>query len=275
MRKLKQFDTLVLDQFEEDQFHLPAHSHNYYEIIYIVKGSGIHHLNANLLAYKSGDLFVISPDDEHYFDIKKRTGFVFIKFTDNYFNSNKKLSCDEFLLNTPENFMREKVLKENVLELDASCRLILKNTVENIMSYNGKTDISTSPIMFYQILSIFGLIKESISAMNLKMVGAGIDNDVIITYIHQNVYEPKLIQIKSIAVHFNISHTYFGTYFKRNFSITYRDYIHTLRIKLIEKRILSKQMSIKQIAHEFGFTDESHLSNYFKKKKNKRPSELI
>lgn len=275
MHKLYQFETLLLDEFEEDKFHLPTHSHTYYEIIYIVNGSGIHHLNANLLPYKAGDLFVLSPDDQHYFDIKERTRFIFIKFTDNYFDSNKKFSCDEFLLNTPESFMRDKVLKESVLVLGFPCSLILKNTIENIMSYRGKGDVSTSPIIFYQILSIFGLIKETLSSMNLKISGNGIDNDLVISYIHQNIYNPKLIQIKVIASHFNISESYFGTYFKRKFSISYRDYINTLRVKLIEKRILSKQMSMKQIAHEFRFTDESHLSNYFKKQKNIRPSQLL
>jgi AraC-like DNA-binding protein len=274
MPKLNQFETLVIDEFEEDKFHLPTHSHTYYEIIYIVKGNGVHHLNNNLLSYKTGDLFVISPDDEHYFDIKKSTRFVFIKFTDNYFNSNKKLSCDEFLLNTPENFMRDKSLKENVLKLDEPCKTILKNTIENITAYNSKTNVSTSPIVFYQVLSIFGLIKETMRCMNMQIIGTGIDNEQIISYIHQNIYNPKLVQIKSISRHFNIATTYFGTYFKRSFSITYRDYINNLRTKLIEKRFFNNQVPIKQIAYEFGFTDESHLSNYFKKQKNMKPSDF-
>jgi AraC-like DNA-binding protein len=274
MKKLNQFDTLVIDEFEEDKYHLPTHSHTYYEIIYIIKGNGIHQLNNNLLPYQSGDLFVISTDDEHYFDIKKRTRFFFIKFTDTYFNSNKKLSCDEFLLNTPENIMRDKSLKENVLKLDESCASILKNTIDNIRSYNCKANISTSPIAFYQILSIFGLIKESLQQQNIKITGSGIDNDQIISYIHQNIYNPKLVQIKTIADHFNISQSYFGTYFKRNFSISYRDYSNKLRVQLIEKRILNKQLSMKQIAYEFGFTDESHLSNYFKKQRNIKPSAI-
>ncbi|MFY0481140.1 helix-turn-helix domain-containing protein [Flavobacterium sp. PLA-1-15] len=42
----------------------------------------------------------------------------------------------------------------------------------------------------------------------------------------------------------------------------------------MKKRTVNNQMPIKQIAHEFGFTDESHLSNYFKKKKNIKPSEF-
>jgi AraC-like DNA-binding protein len=274
MRKLNQYDALVIDEFAEDKFHLPKHSHTYYEIIYITKGSGIHHLNKNLIAYKTGDLFVISPDDEHYFDIKKCTRFVFIKFTDSYFNSNKKLFCDEFLLNTPENFMRDKSLKEAVLKFDEPCKTILKNTIENINAYNCKTNVSSSPIIFYQILSIFGLIKETMRCINIKITGTGIDNDQIISYIHQNIYDPKQVQIKTIANQFNISDSYFGTYFKRNFSITYREYINKLRIQLIEKRISNNQMPIKQIAYEFGFTDESHFSNYFKKRKNIKPSDF-
>ena len=269
-----QFDTLEIDEFEEDKFHLPKHSHTYYEIIYIIKGSGIHRLNNNLLPYKSGDLFVLSTDDEHYFDIKKTTRFFFIKFTDTYFNSNKKLACDDFLLNTPENFMRDKSLKENVLKLNPACAAILKNTIDNIRAYNSIANISTSPIVFYQILSIFGLIKESLQQQHIKITGSGIDNNQIIAYIHQNIYTPKLVQIKTIAEHFSISPTYFGTYFKRNFSISYRDYTNKLRTQLIEKRILNKQLSIKQIAYEFGFTDESHLSNYFKKQRNLKPSEI-
>ena len=59
MPKLNQFKTLMIDEFEDEKFHLPPHTHTYYEIIYIKKGNGIHHLNNNLLPYKTGDLFVI------------------------------------------------------------------------------------------------------------------------------------------------------------------------------------------------------------------------
>jgi AraC-like DNA-binding protein len=274
MPKLNQFETLVIHEFEDEKFHLPSHSHTYYEIIYIKKGNGIHHLNKNLFPYKAGDLFVISPEDEHYFDIKKNTRFVYIKFTDNYFNSKQNLTCDDFLVNTPESFMRDKILKETVLKFGEPCKTILKNTVENIITYNRYIDVTTSPIVFYQILSIFGLIKETIRGMNLQMKSAHIDTEQIATYIHQNIYQPKLVQIKVIAEHFNIAPTYFSAYFKRTFAISYRDYINNLRTTLIEKRIHNNQLPIKQIAYEFGFTDESHLSNYFKKRKNMKPTDF-
>lgn len=274
MRKLNQFESLIIHEFEEEVFRLPEHSHTYYEIIYIKKGSGVHRLNDNLLPYKAGDLFVISPDDRHYFDIRKSTRFVFIKFTDSYFQSKKNLSCDDLLLHAPEDFMREKLLKENVLRLDDPCKTILKNTVENIAAYNCRTDVSASPIVFYQILSIFGLIKEALKDRNILLQGSAIDNKQIISYIHQYIYNPKAIQIKAISEHFNIAESYFSAWFKRNFAMPYREYTNTLRLQLIENRIAAKQLPMKQIAFEFGFSDESHLSNYFKKRKQLSPADF-
>src|SRR3978361_2140692 len=92
----------------------------------------------------------------------------------------------------------------------------------------------------------------------------------MISYINQHIYEPEKIQVKFIANHFNIAGNYFGAYFKRNFDLSYRDYVNQYRTKLIEKRIISGQLSLKQIASEFGFNDESHLSNYFKNRKQTR-----
>ncbi|WP_417366676.1 AraC family transcriptional regulator [Flavobacterium beibuense] len=275
MRRLNQFETLVIHEFEEDKFHLPAHTHTYYELIYIVSGYGIHELNDNMIPYKAGDLFALAPEDRHYFDIKSRTRFVYIKFTDSYFSSKKNLVTDDLVLNTPQSIMREKMLKETLLKLDEPCATILKNTVNNITAYNCRKDVSTSPIVFYQILSIFGLIRETVKGMELPIRGCTFNDNQVLSYIHENIYSPKSIQSKAIAQHFNIAQTYFSAYFKRNFGITYRDYINNLKVQLIEKRIAGKNMPIKQIAYEFGFTDESHLTNYFKKHKKMKPSEYV
>ncbi len=274
MKKLNQFESLLLDEFEEEKFHLPVHSHTYYELIYIVKGNGIHHLNQNLIPYQQGSLFAISPDDHHYFDIHNSTRFIFIKFTESYFSSKKNLFSDDLLINTPQQMMREKLLKEQILELDEPCSTVLKNTVSNITAYNCREDISASPIVFYQVLSIFGLIKEALGKMHKLQNGPQFSNNQVIAYIHQNIYTPNLIQSKAISQHFNIAPSYFSSWFKRNFKLSYRDYVNNLRTKLIEKRVSAGNIPIKQIAHEFGFADESHFSNYFKKKKQATPRDV-
>ena len=270
--KRKQFEPLEIDTFETSVFPFPRHSHTYYELVYIFKGYGNHHINQIVMPYKAGDLHLISPEDEHFFDIKKTTKFCFIKFNDSFFENNKHLSPDHLMAATPIHIMRNPLLKEERLVFDEPCRTILRNTVENIIYYNHFHKVSSSPMIFFQILSLFGLIREASLKLNLGMKQSTPQKEDLISYIHQNIYSPGLIRINTIAKHFNISHTYFGAYFKRNFGIPYRKYITDYKLKLIEKRINSGQMTMKQIAYEFGFTDESHLTNYFKKQTSISPT---
>ncbi|WP_183562741.1 AraC family transcriptional regulator [Mucilaginibacter sp. SP1R1] len=267
--KKRQFEPLAIRSFEESVFHLPQHSHTYYEIIYIHKGSGIHILNKNQLSYKAGDLFLISPEDEHNFDIKKQTHFTLIKFTDQFFNSGSQLTSQLPLIPNPEDMMRNKLLKEVKIVFDEPSSLILKNTVENIVAVNP-AEVATSPFMFYQILSIFGLIKQAINKLDANLGNCHYPprKEELISYLHQHIYEPEKILIKNVAAYFNIAPNYFSSWFKRNFDISYRDYVNAYRTKLIELRVGTDRLTLRQIADEFGFTDVSHLSNYFKKKTN-------
>ncbi len=270
--KKTQFDPLVINEFEEMEFHLPAHGQTYYELVYIVKGAGMHQLNNNYLPYRSGDLFVISPDDEHYFKIWTCTRFVIIKFTDSYFGSRKHLAPHLFLRTQPETIMRNKQLKEVRLALDEPCKTILRKTIENIVAYNCRKDVATSPLVYYQILSIFALIKEAMAKLALRIDNGRPDTESLISFVHEHIYQPEKVHVKYIAGHFNIASNYFSAYFKRNFGVSYREYINDYRTALIEKRLTAGQLSMKQIADEFGFTDESHLSNYFKNRNQTRPT---
>ncbi len=270
--KRKQFEPLEIDTFEAAVYPFPRHSHTYYELVYISKGLGNHHINQIVIPYKAGDLYLISPDDEHFFDIKKLTRFWFIKFNDAYFKGNRHLSPDHLTVASPIDIMRNHLLKEDKLIFDEPCKTILRKTVENIFQYSDFHKISDSPIVFFQVLSLFGLIREASLKMNTGIDRKTPQKDDLISYIHQNIYTPELIRIKNISQHFNISKTYFSAYFKRNFDVSYQHYITDYKLKLIERRIQSGQMTMKQIAFEFGFTDESHLTNYFKNSNKINPS---
>ena len=85
MSILRQFDPLVINDYVTSIYQYAPHGHTYYELIYIGKGKGTHLLNNNSLDYQGGDLFLISPDDHHHFEVTLPTRFIVIKFTDDYF----------------------------------------------------------------------------------------------------------------------------------------------------------------------------------------------
>lgn len=273
MNKLKQFSSLEILDFDEAEFHLTSHGQNYFELVYIYKGSGVHQINQNWFHYTSGDLFVISPEDEHDFKIEKKSRVISIKFTDDYFSSKEHWKFPDYMDNNPESIMNNKILKEVKLEFTSEIHQILKQTIDNILLYHTVNSIASSSFVFHQLLSVFGIIKEAMINMSLN----GNDNlpakEQLISYIHQHIYEPDMIKIKFIAQQFNIASTYFGTYFKRNFQIRYRDYINKYKLSLIDNRLESGQFTLKQISDEFGFIDESHFSHFYKKNKGISPSQ--
>jgi len=272
MAQLKQFNTLEILDFEENDFHLTVHRQNYFELVYIYNGRGIHQINQNDFLYTSGDLFVISPEDEHNFIMEEKSRIICIKFTSTYFISKEYWKFSNYIDNTPEKIMNNKILKEIKLEFIPEIHKVLRNTVDNILLYNEVHAVASSPVIFHHILSIFGIIKETMQDMSLN----GKDNlqgkEQLISYIHHHIYDPNKIRIRCIASQFNISCTYFSAYFKRNFEMGYREYINQYRISLINKRLEAGHFTLKHIADEFGFNDESHFSHYYKNNLGVNPS---
>ena len=92
MKRLRQFEPFILTDFEVEEYPFPRHNHTYYEIIYIYHGSGRHCLNTNEFDYQPGDLFLLTPEDNHYFIVEQKTRFVFLKFTDSFFYNQRHTS---------------------------------------------------------------------------------------------------------------------------------------------------------------------------------------
>ena len=163
-------------------------------------------------------------------------------------------------------------LKEDKITVSEPCHTILKNIFENIILYNSTINVLRSSIVYYHILSIFGMIKEYIENRNIELKKKTPTNAHIAAYIQENISNRDCISINMIANNFNISPSYFSTYFKRNFEISYKEYIEKMQLQLIKRRLETGEIKLKEIADEFGFTDVSHLSKFFKRHEGINPS---
>nr|WP_288812103.1 helix-turn-helix domain-containing protein [uncultured Sphingobacterium sp.] len=268
MRK-KQFEPLLISEFVEDTFHLPMHEQNYYELVYIRAGRGKQVINKFELDYERGDIFLVSPADRHYFNIQEKTHFLFILFTDSYFRRNGR---QQKLYARIMELMNDRGLRESKLVLTEHDRLIYFHMMEAVRLYSIAEANQASEWLFDQLVAIFGLYKEISEMQRLPQKHTVQMDSSIAAYIHQHIFTPEYLQIKTIAQKFNIAPTYFGIYFKRNFGSSLRDYINMYRIELIEHRLKSTAYTLKQIAQELGFVDESHLSHFYKRTKGYSPT---
>ncbi|MDF2518350.1 MAG: hypothetical protein K0R59_3646 [Sphingobacterium sp.] len=267
MRK-RQFEPLLISEFVEDTFHLPMHEQNYYELVYIRSGQGKHVINKFELNYERGDIFLVSPADKHYFNIHEKTHFLFILFTDSYFSQNRRQQKNYTWI---MELMNDRGLRESKLHMTDHDRLIYSHLLEAVRLYCITAVNQTSPWLSDQLVAIFGRYKEISETQRIPELHTLHIDSSITAYIHQHIFTPEYLQIKTIAQKFNISPTYFGIYFKKHFGSSLRDYINMYRIELIEHRLKSTAYTLKQVAEELGFVDESHLSHFYKRAKGYSP----
>jgi len=256
MDRYHQYQPLVISDFETELWEHPIHNHNHYELIYVKKGNGKHYIQNIVNSYSQGDLFLLGPEDDHYFEIGQRTRFIYIKFTDPYIyatsiSSPSYLQNLEYLIKSRETHLSGFALKSVDLQ-----------TIDKIMDVivSLKDEIfSNEELLWLQVLSIAYIMQRNMPELkNTKERNK--DMQAVFCYIHKYIYAPERLKATVMAAYFNISDDYMGPYFKRKAGITLRDYIKAYRKSIVEQRIASGRYSLKEIASEFGLTDESHVS---------------
>ncbi|MEN2401386.1 AraC family transcriptional regulator [Flavobacterium sp. MC2016-06] len=255
----------------------PKHTRkiNFFELIYIVDGTGIQIINSNKFPYQKGNLFLITPQDLHSFEIINPTKFFFLRFN------------EYFIKSTSQNAMQETVQRMEYILQNASHRpgCILKNKidkplieilVDSIIKEQHNQQIYHQKITEQIVNAIITIVARNIALKLPKNIKESTGEMVleILHYIQENIFISKELKSKKISDHFGISLNYLSSYFKKQTGETLQEYISNYKLRLIEARLLNTDMRINEIADELNFSDESHLNKVFRKHKGINPSEF-
>lgn len=269
---LRQPFELVLKEFM-DECPRGLHTHTFFELIYIVAGTGKQHINENNIDYKPGDLFLVAPNDTHIFKIKTATQFFFIRFNNTFVQSAKK---EKQLIYQLEMILQNARHEPGcILKVDNDKQSV-GHLMEMLIREHLHHDLYHQQLIGQLVGTLLVIIARNIS----QSFPAAIDEQAqekavaILQYIQANIYYPGKLRAGQISQHFSIAENYLGSYFKRHTGETLQQYIVNYKLKLIENRLLHSNMRINEIADEFGFTDKSHLNRIFKKYRGMNPTDF-
>jgi len=237
---------------------------NFFEFVYVLSGNGMHGINGNQLPFKTGDLFLITPNDCHSFDLHQVCEFMVVRFAPSYVRNYSWQSIDhiECLLYYASHFSGSILMNE-------ADKLIVGNLMQNLLHTVEHKSIYGEDLMRHLVNAIIVIAARNISIIKPESISPNADIRIlqIIDYIQENIRQPELLKIGAISQKFGLSDTYLGSYFRKQCNESIQQYISSYRIRLMEHRLRFSDKRVHEMADEFGFADESHINKFFKRHK--------
>ncbi len=263
----KNIDVLEFEAVNE--WGYPRHKHHFFELTFVLKGSGQHLLNESIVDYSEGDLFFLTPQDEHEFIISKPTTFGIIKFTEQFFMEKANFTSSTYWYKNLESVIfHSNVIVKSVISNDGDRKqlfglyYLIRDELQSAQTY-GRNVLTE---LFGALLVILSRnLKNVLKGEPLKSMSGKDKADAVLTHIRQHVLNKDMVSVHAIAEAFHMSPHYAGVYVKKHLGISLKQYIIETKVKIAENLLKQSHLNINQIAYKLGFTDAAHFNKTFKK----------
>lgn len=270
MRARQIFKDLEVSVLAIDAATEVTHKHNFFQIVYVLEGTGIQVINGNRYAFAKGDIFLITPEDTHSYELNLKPLFCIIDFTKNFFY--KQANSREEKIDVSDFFKRLEYIFHNQHNVKGSLVPVTEKKILDVLvnqliieKENERTfgKIITQNIVFLLLNLIARSIQQQAIAYSTGINPKSKTNEIT-TYIQQHIFDKERLSIQTLSEHFNISAGHLSRTFKEETGRTIKDYITLYKLDIIKSRLKCSDLTISEIADELNFTDESHLNKVFK-----------
>ncbi|MDN3580791.1 helix-turn-helix domain-containing protein [Mucilaginibacter flavus] len=274
-RLVEPFEVQVI---ETNNWDLAPKVYNFFEIIYVMEGEGLRYVNANSMPYRKGNILLYTPLDQRTFTVEKPSRFLYIRFTDVVFEGcsspDEREALNVWMKNLEYLFFNHNHEANLLVKSDDDCHTVkslIKTIHDEYLSRQLHHEKNIRHLL-QVLLNIFARNVLPDAPAEHTPTELSRKNDLLTGYIKKHIYDAEKLTINNLANFANLSGYYVGEYFKKNNGVSIRSYILQYKLSLVKVRLEFSDLTISEIAYELGFTDESHLSNLFKKNFQESPS---
>ncbi len=244
----------------------PSHTHDCIEMVYVVKGSGIHHIDGEPFPLMRGDLYVIDEGTEHTFRSETDLSFYNILLKVDLYDRSERQRLGSlshltaFLLDQRGRLAPGTRPKTTIAppHSDAMALLLARITDEIAAKASGWELIAKACFTEFLVT----VCRLASSHREAPEVGEGPVAKAL-GCIHERYSEHvSLDQIAEIA---GVSSGHLGEIFKERTGVTIHQYLTKLRIEQARTLLAETELSITEICHRAGFEDSGYMTRVFKR----------
>ena len=253
---------------------LEKHTHNYFQIYYIISGKLTHHLENQRALLSAGDVFVLPPNTPHYIEKAEReVDFYALSFMPDFFSTQRdgnKLILD-FLLHL-QTEQAEKIEPKVSLSYEDAvfAETILKRILEEFAAERlGKADLIREGVSLLLSLLARVYFEENQAVLTAK------ENRQLVMHCIEYIkaHFDDDITLSEMVRRSAMSKTSFCTTFRAMVGISFKEYLNRYRVeKAAELIAAGRRVSVA--GSLCGFADFSTFYRNFKKYMGVPPSEF-
>lgn len=235
----------------DSSFNNNIHYHVFYEIEFIISGSGIYEINNVQHDIKRGALFMVTPADFHTYSLSITDSplvFYNIQFYPHIISD--EISSCLYSQTTPV-----------AIYLDGTDFVLACKRFDYMLSTFEEKDFMYEKILRNEIENLCINILRDVNKRNRD---SAIDNPVIrnaIIFVKNNYRDP--ITLKKAADHVGLSEAYFSHVFSSTMKMGFASYVRQTRLIAAANLIKSTSLPIKEICFDTGFTNTNYFTNTF------------
>lgn len=252
------------------------HSHDFFEINYVIQGSATQRFNNEIFYLDAGDICFMDPRTMHnlYIEDDRKDIVLNIDLSKSLFDSTFLSQMNQ--LGELGTFFESCMLSKNyrpylIYRNIASEEIarILQSILYEVINY---------PILFSRLTIQSKLISlfSEVLRENIKPKPEDFKNDIksdvsnIIGYITENY---STVTLKSVADTFHYHPNYLSFLLKKNLHKTFAQFLKEIRMMFAINFLINTDISIKEISEKIGYDDSSSFNSAFKKTYNLTPKE--
>jgi len=244
---------------EQDDINEGPHSHNYYEMIWLIKGTSTLYVDMQKCSIESNTIFCLKPNQAHQFQTQtEMEGFVF-SFTDSFFKIDEHdfdLSYQPSLFQLFNEVQTIRIADE--MEEDMK-DIVMKMIKEFESQYSNRMELLKC---YFKIFLIY--LKRTLGE-NFQSTKQSRVTELIKSFMElldKNFKEKKMVA--EYAAPLLVTPNYLNRIVKKNTGFSAGHHIRQ-RVVLEAKRMgRYSDAGMKEVAYNLGFLDNAHFSRFFK-----------
>lgn len=250
---------------KSSQSELPDHFHDWYEIVYVYRGSGTFFIDHTFYDMKQGDLFLIPGNTIHRATPDKDTP---ITSTAIYFSPNMLQPLqlgDDF--SYMRSFDQASSLRNYKIETLLPQSQHVEQFLESIHHELKYSDIGQHQAIYLQLLQLLLYIQRNVGtnakSPTLETPVGPVWMREIVLYIDQHFCED--IGLKTLSKQASVTPAHFSRVFKHMIGMNITMYILTKRIIRAKQLLHESDASVRTISEMCGFESLPHFHAMFKR----------